>query len=238
MADVFGTFNNDQVSTSGISPGVSGKTTNGPDNVFMLEGDDIVKAGGGNDYVFGDAGNDELHGEKGNDTLDGWTGNDDLFGGDGNDFLLGFDGKDTLDGGVGNDTLLGENGNDDLEGGDGKDILDGGVGNDSLEGGAGKDTFVYDINSGGKDTIVDFNSAADQIDLNGLLTSSDLFDTAASGGDISLIDDGDVNPNAQQIVVNSINGNTDLEIDFGNGNVLTLLGISSLTHGAGDDIFV
>jgi hypothetical protein len=54
--------------------------------------------------------------------------------------------------------------------------------------------------------------------------------------DDTLIDDTDANPGAPQIVVTSINSGADLEIDFGNGNVLTLLGVSSLNPG--DDIFV
>jgi hypothetical protein len=78
----------------------------------------------------------------------------------------------------------------------------------------------------------------DQIDLNGgaPLTNADLFNTAALGMDDTLIDDTDANPGAPQIVVTSINSGADLEIDFGNGNVLTLLGVSSLNPG--DDIFV
>jgi hypothetical protein len=65
----------------------------------------------------------------------------------------------------------------------------------------------------------------------------DLFATAGSGrGDVARIDNGDFNPGAPQFFVNSINFGTDLEIDFGGGNVLTILGITSLVPGT--DILV
>ncbi len=71
-----------------------------------------------------------------------------------------------VQGAGGSDTLVGGNGNDTLIGGVGNDVLVGNGGNDRLEGGLGHDTFVFtNVKSGGVDTIVDFDSTQDKIDL-------------------------------------------------------------------------
>ena len=62
-----------------------------------------------------------------------------------------------------------------LSGGAGNDVLDGGLGADSLTGGAGSDLFLYrlantvDLANLGGDTITDFESGKDKIDLFDLL---------------------------------------------------------------------
>ncbi|MDD5299938.1 MAG: retention module-containing protein [Gallionella sp.] len=100
------------------------------------------------------------------ETLRGGHGDDTLVGGAGNDTLYGYEGKDNLYGGAGNDTLYG---------GEGKDTLHGGLGNDLLYGGEGKDVFAWspaDIGRPGNpavDTIADFKSKNDSIDLRNLL---------------------------------------------------------------------
>ncbi|HEI9785104.1 M10 family metallopeptidase C-terminal domain-containing protein [Serratia marcescens] len=97
-------------------------------------------------------------------------------------------------GGNGNDIIIGNASDNKIDGGNGDDIIYGGVGSDFLTGGQGSDTFVYrassdsilsglgkDANSGGikdlsevisindlsgrYDTIFDFNSGEDKIDL-------------------------------------------------------------------------
>lgn len=68
----------------------------------------------------------------------------------------------------GNDQITGSSGNDHLIGGSGNDVLTGGSGNDVLTGGSGSDHFVYSLNPlvpVGIDTITDFNSAEDVLDL-------------------------------------------------------------------------
>lgn len=90
----------------------------------------------------------------------------------GDDSLRGGSGNDTLDGGTGNDTLGGDAGNDRLTGGDGADHLTGGAGADILTGGAGADTFIFASTSHSRgdsvDTITDFQSGIDHIDLRGI----------------------------------------------------------------------
>ncbi|WP_058754293.1 M10 family metallopeptidase C-terminal domain-containing protein [Sphingomonas endophytica] len=109
----------------------------------------------------GDAAGDRLVSIE---ALEGGSGNDTLIGWNGNDWLSGGAGDDLLDGGAGNDTLLGGAGSDKLNGGAGNDLLDGGAGNDMLYGGAGSDTFRFS-QIGGTDTIADFTTGDDRIDL-------------------------------------------------------------------------
>jgi hypothetical protein len=75
---------------------------------------------------------------------------------------------DKLSGGAGNDELSSWDGNDVLDGGTGNDWLEGNDGADTLTGGTGSDTFWFgDMDSVGTtlDTITDFVSGADKIDL-------------------------------------------------------------------------
>lgn len=161
------------------------------DQIFGGLGNDFAMGGEGNDYLEGGLGNDLLRGNNGNDEIYGGFGWDKLRGGDGDDLLFGEDGNDYLDAGSGNDhmeggwgadvmigkegndVLLGGKGNDTLLGGDGDDVIDGGLdadrivgglGSDLLTGGDGADTFVFD-NYSGVDTITDFVSGVDRIEL-------------------------------------------------------------------------
>jgi Ca2+-binding RTX toxin-like protein len=90
-------------------------------------------------------------------------------GNNGADAFQGGSQADTLNGNAGNDTLGGGGGNDVISGGNGADVLIGGAGQDSLNGGGGSDTFVFvaggDSASGAADTIADFVSGLDKIDL-------------------------------------------------------------------------
>ena len=99
---------------------------------------------------------------------------------------LGTEGKDQITGSSGDDQLIGGDGDDYLIGGSGNDVLTGGSGNDVLTGGSGSDHFVYSLDpseSVGIDTITDFNSAEDVIDLVGYEKSKITQKLDASGYD-------------------------------------------------------
>ena len=104
--------------------------------------------------------------------------NDSLRGDDGDNDIYGIDGNDTLYGRGGNDKLYGGDGNDNLYGGDGNDILVGGEGADRLFGGSGADIFVFQTagqsSPTARDTIEDFMSGLDRIDLRSIDANSQL----------------------------------------------------------------
>jgi RTX calcium-binding nonapeptide repeat (4 copies) len=70
-----------------------------------------------------------------------------------------------------NDQLYGGDGNDSLGGESGNDILVGGNGIDTLSGGAGNDTFYYYGLSESGDTITDFSTSQDVLNLQSLFSS-------------------------------------------------------------------
>ncbi|MBP0049725.1 DUF4214 domain-containing protein [Marinobacterium sp. AK62] len=118
-----------------------------------------VRGGEGNDVVLGGAGADLIAGNGGNDTLYGYAGNDSITGGEGNDLIKSGAGADTVDGGAGDD------------------IITGGTQADSLTGGEGADFFRYDAledsNSTNTDTITDFVSGEDKVEiLDSILTGA------------------------------------------------------------------
>lgn len=120
----------------------------------------------------------------------------------------GLDGDDRLFGNDGNDTLHGGAGNDSLSGGNGDDRLLGGAGNDLLSGGLGADLFDFHA---GRDTILDFRN-----DMDTLRVDDALWGGGARSADQILSAYGRV-----------VGGNAVL--DFGQGHVLTLNGVSDLS---------
>ncbi len=155
-----------------------------------------INGSGRGDLIIGLAGGDKIHGGAGNDAVEGGDGDDHLSGDDGNDVLAGHVGNDTLYGGKGDDSLIGGPGNDWLHGGNGQDTLVGGDGNDTLNGfkdtdtligGAGADLFVFKAANqspyGAGDTIEDFQSGVDQIDLRDIGADSFIGTAPFVGGD-------------------------------------------------------
>lgn len=117
------------------------------------------------DYLYGMGGNDFLYGYGGEDWLYGGAGDDRIQAHDDNDHLFGEDGNDTLFGGYGDDALFGGAGNDKLYGGPGADELAGGPGADAFvwaRGSADANLLYLDP---AVDTIADFESGIDQIDI-------------------------------------------------------------------------
>ncbi len=153
---------------------VAGSYNSATDTVVNSgQGNNILWAGGGNDTVFGDdeadtvgggAGDDSVNAGDGNDAVFGGTGNDRVDAGAGNDSAFAGSGNDLLDGGDGDDTLFGGAGDDTVAGGAGDDDIWAGAGNDTLSGGAGSDTFLFG-NTSGNDTVSDFNTAEDILNL-------------------------------------------------------------------------
>ncbi len=166
-------------------------TGNGNNNTLTgLAGNDTLNGLGGEDTLIGGTGNDtyvvdtitdiitEVSGQ-GTDTVQSsvtftllanlerlsLTGGD-IINGTGNSQI------NVLTGNSNNNILSGLGGGDTLIGDDGDDTLIGGTGADSLTGGNGADTFTYNINgestSGIRDTITDFLSGTDKINLNAI----------------------------------------------------------------------
>ncbi len=170
-------------------------------------GNDELDGGPGNDVLYGDA-EGMLFASPGDDVLDGGAG-DDLLIGDGRfgPAVSERGGHDVLRGGAGNDVLFGDSpdgfdlgswppgeqfysvgGRDLLDGGPGDDVLIGGAGDDILIGGPGRDRFVFAaVEAGGRwfgsgsDTIADFRSGEDVLDLSGWGLDGASLDSDANG---------------------------------------------------------
>jgi len=99
------------------------------------------------------------------ENLSGSTHDDSLLGDGKANVLTGLDGADELAGLGGNDVLVGGLGNDTLKGGDGDYRLVGGHGQDTLRGGDGSNTFVFEHVAGSNDTVKDFVSGVDRIEI-------------------------------------------------------------------------
>ncbi|WP_453950551.1 VCBS domain-containing protein [Bradyrhizobium sp. USDA 377] len=123
-----------------------------PPFVFGTPGGDSIAGGGSvSQIVYGGAGDDTLNGTGVSDTIFGGSGDDTIKGNNGADVIYGGSGQDTIDGSNENDTIIG------------------GFGADKLTGSNGDDVFVYlsavDSRAGRFDTITDFRSGSDKIDL-------------------------------------------------------------------------
>lgn len=253
--------------TNAVSGGwAAGDTISGFERVYGSNtGNDILKGTNGSNILRGYGGNDIVYDRAGNDNVDLGSGNDTVLVGNGADTLTGGAGIDNVNyyyssGGVsvdlltnalsggwaaddtisgfervygsntGNDTLRGTNGDNFLRGYGGKDVLHGRAGNDFLEGGAGADTvsggfgadhFIFQ-DGFGADRVNDFSLAdSDVLRLDdalwadrGSLTAAQVVSTfaTAAGGDVVF--------------------------DFGDGNVLTLVGLTDTTGLDAQIVFV
>jgi Ca2+-binding RTX toxin-like protein len=121
-----------------------------------------------------------------------------LYGTDKGEWLVGYSPDDTIWAQGGDDKADGVHGTDILDGGDGDDTLNGGTGTDYLTGGLGGDYFLLDKN-GGWDIIQDYH--ADQGD--------EIFINLGGQDDYTLVED-----------------DGDTHINFGNGEGLTLVGVT------------
>lgn len=183
------------------------------DRLFGDAGNDTIY-GDGAWATFGSGGDDLIDGGRGDDTLVGdpqpaystWAGDDELIGGAGNDRLFG----DSPDGRAVTgyaDRIELAGGDDKLDGGPGNDLLVGDTGDDLLTGGTGRDVFRFeafeflptysDVRGwfgSGIDTITDFRSGQDRLDLTGWGLDGRILDSDGDGritaADIGVTRDG------------------------------------------------
>ncbi|MBL4838267.1 MAG: hypothetical protein JKY34_11900, partial [Kordiimonadaceae bacterium] len=150
----------------------------GDDKIYGSSGADIIDGGDGNDYIYGGTHADTISGGDGDDIISASTGSDVVTAGEGADTVYGSTGTDNIQGDGGNDLLFGGTNKDTVDGGSGDDtvyggsnddIIIGGTGDDLLDGGSGDDTFVFAAGSGA-DTIADFNTNKDTLDLANTIT--------------------------------------------------------------------
>ena len=179
----------------------------GNDVMFGGDGWGVVLGGLGDDIITngdpipggGVPGNGigELYGEEGADYIDAGGGNDELYGGGGADILYGGAGNDVLSGGDASParTYTRDTGPD--EG----DYLDGGLGNDTYTGGAGRDTFVITLEPGAVDTITDFHSGEDFIDLSQFHSINDFGDVQIAVENAQTVL---VLPDNQRVILNHV----------------------------------
>ncbi len=150
-----GNYGVDYASYEGASSGLVASLTNPGSNTGDAFGDIYKRI-------------NNLIGSDFDDTLTGTSAVNTIYGGGGNDAIYGLSGSDVLHGGAGNDLLDGGDKSDTLYGGDGNDTLIGGAAHDVLNGGAGADTFVLSLmgSPGDSDTITDFTSGQDSLQIN------------------------------------------------------------------------
>jgi len=170
----------------------------------------------------GSTSNDAIVGNDVDNYLKGNGGDDSLAGQGGDDRINGNSGSDRLDGGIGDDALSSSSGFDTLIGGSGDDRLTGGGDRDVMTGGDGDDLFIFcsvsNSRAGKADSMTDFNSGDDMIDLEAIdanteVSGNQAFEWNGTGaGRLVLVNgflSGDVNGD----------GKFDLQIDLGSASI-------------------
>jgi serralysin len=170
-------------------------------SLYGSQGVNALNGGGGNDYLVGLGGNDFLVGGAGFDNMAGGQGNDIYYvdtgdwvmeaAGEGDDLVVAFDhyalrpgeSIETLAAAEGTAAIIltGNELGQSLYGNAGANIINALGGDDYLVGGAGSDRFVFGSGPG-NDTIGDFTTGSDKIDLTAFGISAADISTSASGG--------------------------------------------------------
>ncbi|MEJ6010517.1 calcium-binding protein [Novosphingobium aquae] len=208
-------------------------TGKGADTVVAGEGNNTVTTNAGNDLVTSLSGNDTITTGTGNDSIDAGNGNNQVFAGLDNDVVMTGGGSDIVDGGDGNDTISSGGGDDQIYGGLGLDVIDSGAGADQLlyraraesSTSTGRDT-VTGFTSGSD--VIDVRYVAEAIanygegasinfagnlgsfgDAQGATIAGDgimdvVYDTSTGNLWVDLNDDGTLNGNDLQIVLEGV----------------------------------
>jgi Ca2+-binding RTX toxin-like protein len=161
---------------SGNDTVYAGADDTGADDVFADAGDNTVFTGAGADSITATTGDNEIGAGSGDDTISLGGGDNTVFGGEGDDAItttggagdiFGGAGNDTINTGAGNDMIFGGSGDDAITTGAGDDTVDSGTGDDTttLTGAAGTDVIIF---TAGNDTIVNFDTTVDKIDVSAL----------------------------------------------------------------------
>jgi VCBS repeat-containing protein len=160
-------------------------------------GGDLILAGDGNNTVFGDVNGDKGGGDdtitvgNGNNTIDASAGDDIVTAGNGVNTILGGDGLDSITVGDGANTINAGAGDDTIVAGAGNDRITGGTGEDRITTGAGQDTIVFDtpLAQIGRDTLIDFTTGTDRLELSLGVVGGAGTGLAAGGADTGTLDD-------------------------------------------------
>ncbi len=222
-----------------LAGGIGDDVLWGDDADLLGDGDDFLDGGAGADAMHGGMGNDRYIVDDAGDTADetdGYggdaggfdqvsasvsftlgdfienltlTGADDI-NGTGNSLanrIAGNDGANTLDGGAGTDVLTGGLGNDRLIGGNGID---------TLWGGADADVFVLQNIAVHRDSLRDFQSGLDSIEISAALFGGGLAAGSLAANQFAANGTGNATATDQRFIYNTSNGALYFDAD-GNG---------------------
>ena len=241
-------------STAGVSLTGSSRANaiygfSGADTLNGADGADVLDGKGGSDSLVGGAGNDKLYvdslGDRvleaagggtdyvyasGTFTLDAGQEIEYLYANAGpiGLILTGNELVNRIYGRDGGDTLSGAGGNDQIYGQAGADRLVGGTGLDALTGGAGSDTFVLANLAASRDTLADFVSGADHLEISAALFGGGLAPGALAASQLAANTTGLSSDNDDRFVYNTTSGALYYDSD-GTGIASREL-IASLTH--------
>jgi Ca2+-binding RTX toxin-like protein len=187
----------------------------GQDTLYGGAGNDLLDGGTAWDSMFGGSGNDRYVIDHGSDVAIELIGEGDDWAMASDNYLLragseieflsttnaegtsyidlgGNEFDNSITGNAGTNWLSGGGGSDHLMGLEGADTLDGGTGDDYLSGGAGPDLFFF-WDETSNDTILDFQSGTDVIDLTSYAINEDEVKSASDGGNTVISVDSDSN---------------------------------------------
>ncbi|MFN6487025.1 calcium-binding protein [Nostoc sp. DedQUE02] len=102
------------------------------------------------------------------------------------------------------DTIVGSNGDDNLNGYDGNDLLIGGKGNDILYGGSGTDTFTFNTYNQSVDSLYDFDTTGELIQVSAAGFGGGLVAGTVSAGQFTI--NSGATTDAQRFIYNNSTG--------------------------------